>query len=407
VGFDEWIAHVDMDAFFVEVERRRRPELRRVAVVVGGTGDRGVVASASYEARRRGVHSAMPTVQARRLCPHAVFLPADHGAYRDASRRVFEVLRSFTPVVEPLSVDEAFLDVSGLRLHFEKPAAVGEAIRERLRAETGLPASVGLATSKLIAKLASERAKPNGLLVIPAGGETDFLHPLGVRALWGVGEATHARLEELGVSTVGELAALPRATLERRLGAAGGGLLWELAQARDDRAVEPAEGAKSVSVEHTYEHDLRAESEVAAEVLRHAHRLAARLRDAGLAARTVTLKVRYADLTVVTRSETSDGPIDTAHDLVAAARRLLDRVALAGKAVRLVGLGASGLEAGETPRQLELGRRPWDDLEGAVDHIRGRFGDQAIGPARLASPRSRPADPSGARRRDAGRGHPE
>lgn len=388
--FAEPIAHVDMDAFFVEVERLRRPGLRGVAVVVGGIGDRGVVASASYEARRRGVRSAMPTARARLACPHAVFLPPDHAAYREASRAVFSVLRSFTPLVEPLSVDEAFLDISGLRLHFESPAAVGEAIRSRLRSETGLPASVGVATSKLIAKIAGERAKPDGLLVVPAGSETEFLHPLPVRALWGVGEVTHARLEELGVATVGDLAALPRATLERRLGMAGGAMLWDLARARDDRRVEPAESAKSISVEHTYATDLRTRAELETELLRHAGRLAARLRDAGVAARTVTLKVRFSDFSTVTRSETFESPIDTTHDLYGWARRLLARVATSGRAIRLIGLGAAGLEAGGAPRQLELARRPWDDVEGAVDRIRGRFGDGAVGPARLASRRDRP-----------------
>jgi DNA polymerase-4 len=393
VEFAERIAHVDMDAFFVEVERLRRPELRGVAVVVGGISDRGVVASASYEARRRGVHSAMPTRRARRLCPHAVFLPSDHGAYREASLRVFAVLRSFTPVVESLSVDEAFLDVSGLRFHYEAPAAVGAAIRERLRTETGLPASVGLATSKLISKLASEHAKPDGMLVVAAGSETEFLHPLAVRALWGVGEATHARLEELGVVTVGDLAALPRATLERRLGAASGGLLWDLAHARDDRAVEPTGTAKSISVEHTYERDLRTGGDVEAEVLRHAHRLAARLRDAGVTARTVSLKVRYSDFSTVTRAETPDRGVDTAHDLFAVARRLLERVPGPRRGVRLIGLGATGLEPGGAPRQLELERRPWDDLEGAVDRIRERFGSGAVGPARLAGRRD-PREPA-------------
>jgi DNA polymerase-4 len=384
VEFAERIAHVDMDAFFVEVERLRRPELRGVAVVVGGISDRGVVASASYEARRRGVHSAMPTRRARRLCPHAAFLAPDHGAYREASRQVFAVLRSFTPVVEPLSVDEAFLDVSGLRLHYQSPAAVGAAIRERLRVVTGLPASVGVATSKLIAKLASEQAKPDGLLVVVSGSETEFLHPLAVRALWGVGEATYSRLEELGVATVGDLASLPRAMLERRLGAASGGLLWELAHACDERAVEPAEAAKSISVEHTYERDLLTGGDVEAELLRHAHRVAARLRDAAATARTVTLKVRYFDFVTVTRSETPDRAVDTAHDLFAVARRLLERVPRAGKGVRLLGLGVSGLEPGGGPRQLDLEDRPWDDLEEAVGRIRGRFGADAVGPARLA-----------------------
>jgi DNA polymerase-4 len=357
----------------VEVERLHRPELRGRAVVVGGIGGRGVVASASYEARRRGVRSAMPTAHARRMCPHAVFLPPDHEAYQGASRRVFAVLRSFTPIVEALSVDEAFLDVSGLR-----------------RSEVGLPASVGLATSKLIAKLASEQAKPDGMLVVEAGRETGFLHPLPVRALWGVGEVTHARLEELGVVTVGDLAALPRAALERRLGATSGGALWDLAHARDGRPVEATERARSISVEHTYERDLVDAGAVEAELLRHAHRLAARLRDAGVAAHTVTLKVRFADFATVTRSETSEIPLDTAHALYGAAQRLLDRCDVCGRAIRLVGLGGSGLAAGAAPRQLELERGGWEEVEGALDRIRGRYGEEAIVPARLARRAGRP-----------------
>jgi DNA polymerase-4 len=384
----EHIAHVDMDAFFVEVERRRRPELQRVAVVVAGLGGRGVVSSASYEARRRGVGSGMPTAHAQRLCPDARFLAPDHHAYEEASREVLAVLESFTPVVEQVSVDEAFLEIGGLRLTYPSPTAVGEAIRSAVRAQTGLPASVGLATCKLIAKLASRAAKPDGLRLVAAGGEQAFLHPLPVRALWGVGEATYARLEELGVRTVGELAAVPRATLQRRLGEAMGAHLGDLAQARDDRPVVAGGPAKSISVEETYPADLSGRPSLEGELLRLADRLASRLRRAGVAARTVVLKVRFGDFRTVNRSCTCPAPLDTAHELYRAALALLDRAAVGGRSVRLLGLGAEGLSEAGSPRQLGLESPPWGRLEAAVDRVRDRFGSAAITPARLGGRRA-------------------
>jgi DNA polymerase-4 len=387
----EHIAHVDMDAFFVEVERRRRSELRRVAVVVAGLGGRGVVFSASYEARRRGVTSGMPTAHARRLCPQGRFLAPDHHAYEEASRRVLAVLESFTPVIEQISVDEAFLEIGGLRLTYPSPTAVGEAIRAAVRAQTGLPSSVGLATGKLLAKLASRVAKPDGLCLVPAGSEQAFLHPLPVRALWGVGEATYARLEQLGVRTVGELAALPRATLQRRVGEAMGAHLSDLAQARDDRPVVAGGPAKSISVEETYSADISGTPSLEAELLRLADRLASRLRRSGVAARTIALKVRFADFATVSRSRTYPAPLDTAHDLYRAALALLERTAVGERPVRLLGLGAEGLSEAGSPRQLGLEPRPWGRLEAAVDRVRDRFGSAAVAPARLASgPSGRP-----------------
>ena len=382
-GFAEHIAHVDMDAFFVEVERLRRPELRGKAVVVGGVGNRGVVASASYEARRRGVRSAMPILHARRLCPHAIVVPPDHRAYGVASKEVFVVLQGFTPYVEPLSVDEAFLDLSGLRFRYASPLEVAAAIRTTIRSEVGLPASVGLAASKLIAKMAGRDAKPDGVHLVPAGTETDYLHPMPVRALWGVGEATHARLEELGVSTIGDIAGMPRATLERRLGSSLGTHLWDLANARDDRPVGGAAGAKSISVEVTYPHDLVTAEALETELLRHADRLATRLRRHGVAARTIQLKVRFDDFTTLTRSLTAPEPVSTAHDLYAAGRTLLERAAVGGRPVRLLGLGGDGLVDAAEPRQLGLERDAWSGLEEAVGRVRDRFGDGAVGPARL------------------------
>ncbi|MDP8959237.1 MAG: DNA polymerase IV [Actinomycetota bacterium] len=384
--FTEPILHVDMDAFFVEVERRRDPRLVGRPVVVAGLGARGVVAAASYEARRFGVQSATPTVHARRLCPHAVFLPAEHHRYREASTEVFEVLRSFTPLVEGLSLDEAFLDVSGLRLRFPDGAAVGAALRLRIGEELALPASVGVASNKFLAKLASQLAKPDGLLTVPAGDELAFLHPLPVHSLWGVGEATHGALEQLGVHTVGDLAAVPPETLGRRLGQAAGRFLHELAWARDARPVIPEQAPKSVSVEQTYEGDLSGEEAVERELLAHCQHLSGRLRRSGMAAGRLALKVRYADFTSVTRSAVLPGPTDVARDLFTAARMLVERVCVT-RPIRLLGLAASGLVEAWAPRQLAMDRRTeWDDLAAAVDRVRLRFGSQAIGPARLATP---------------------
>lgn len=394
--FGERIAHVDMDAFFVEVERLRRPDLRDRAVVVGGAGPRAVVASASYEARERGVTSGMPIGQARRLCPHAIVVPPDHAAYRGRSDEVFELLEGFTPVVEAVSVDEAFLDIGGLRLLYESPLDVASAIRGRIADALHLPASIGLASTKLLAKMASRDAKPDGVFLVPAGGEIDFLHPKPVRALWGVGEATHARLEELGVSTIGDIAAFPRVTLVRRLGDALGGHLWDLASGLDDRSVEPVSSARSISVEETFDSDLVDADRIDREVLALADRLASRLRRAGFVASTVHIKVRYDDFTTVTRSHTFEQPVSTARDLYRTALTLLVRTAARVRPVRLLGIGAEGLIASAEPLQLGLEPR-WDDLEDVVEQVRGRFGSSAVARARLvdgnaSSPDTPPAE---------------
>jgi len=348
------------------------------------------VSSASYEARRSGVGSGMPTAHARRLCPRARFLAPDHGVYSGASRRVFEVLHSFTPRVEPVSVDEAFLDIAGLRLSYESPVAVGEAIRTAVRQCTGLPASVGLAACKFIAKMASRAAKPDGLFLVRAGTEIEFIHPMPVRNLWGVGESSYSRLEELGVKTIGDLASFPRATLMRRLGVAAGAHVWDLAHARDGRQVEPEAERRSVSVETTYERDISGAEALEAELLRHADRLAARLRRSAEVARNVGIKVRFADFTTITRSETLPAPIDTTHGIFEAALRLLKRAEIGDRPVRLLGVAAGTLDDAAAPRQLELGQRPWEDLESAVDRVRRRFGRTAVGRARLVDPAKPP-----------------
>ena len=304
------ILHVDLDAFFASVEVLDDPSLAGRPVIVGGAGERGVVAACTYEARACGVHSAMPSVRARRLCPDAVFLPGRYDRYAELSAQLHEVFGRYTPLVEGISLDEAFLDVSGARRLFGTGEEIAWSIRDSVRSTLGLEASVGVATTKFVAKLASEAAKPaadragtrpgRGVVVVAPGTELDFLHPLPVRALWGVGPATLARLERFGVATVGDLAALPLSTLVTALGEAVGHHLHDLAWGRDARGVEPDRPVKSVSHEETYAHDLHLTSELAAEAVRLADGVAARLRRAGLGGRTVSIKVRFHDFSTIT-----------------------------------------------------------------------------------------------------------
>lgn len=391
------VLHVDMDAFYVSVELIRRPELRGRPVVVGGTGSRGVVAAASYEARAYGVHSAMSSVRARQLCPHAVVLPGDHAAYAEVSSRVMEVFRSYTPLVEPLSLDEAFLDVTAVRrLHGDGPT-IAAAIHRRVLDEEQLTCSVGVAPSKFVAKLASKAAKPvaspdgprpgPGVVVVEPGTEVAFVQRLDVRELWGVGPATYERLQRLGVTTVAQLAALERSTLVAALGPANGTHLHELAHAVDDRPVVPSAAPKSVSHEETYAVDVVDREDLRREVVRQADAVASRLRRSGLAGRTVQLKVRFADFRTITRSTTVDGPLDSGPLIARAAKALLDAVDVS-PGVRLLGVGVTGL-GDEPARQLSFDDQGpgWDDASRAVDAIRDRFGVTAIGPAAAATER--------------------
>jgi DNA polymerase-4 len=379
------ILHLDLDAFFASVEQRDRPELVGRPVIVGGLGGRGVVAAASYEARRFGVHSAMPMARARRACPHGTFLAPRFDAYAEASARVMEILRSVTPLVEPLSLDEAFLDVAGARRRAGTGPEIGAELRSRIRVEVRLTASVGVATTKLLAKLASDMAKPDGLLVVEPGRELALLHPLPVRRLWGVGPATHRRLADLGVETVGDLARLPVESLVRALGDAVGTHLHALAGNRDERAVEPDRPTKSVGHEETFPADRTDRPGLERDVARMAERVAIRLRGAGLAARTVAIKVRFSDFRTITRSHTAADPTDLAPDIARRARELLRAVDLDG-GVRLLGVAAQQLSAG-APVQEEL---PWDAaapavqaraLADALEAVRERFGEDAVGSA--------------------------
>ncbi len=381
--WDESILHVDMDAFFVEVERLDDPSLRNVPVAVGGTGPRGVIASASYEARERGVHSAQPTAMALRACPDLVVVPPSHGKYAEVSAQVFELFRAFTPLVEGLSLDEAFLDVSGLSRHFDSAASVGYAVKDRIRSELGLPSSVGVAATKFVAKLASQAAKPDGLRLVSVDEQAAFLGALPVQALWGVGPATLAALERLGVETVGDLAATPRSSLISRLGPSLGRHLFDLSHGIDPRRVEPDTEAKSVSVERTYREDLEGRDLIETALLGLAQELSNRLRRAGLGGWTVTVKVRFSDFTTVTRSHRGETPTSGGRELYRRGLGLLTQLDI-DRPVRLLGLGVSVLERDDQPRQLGLGdREGWDRIERAVAEIRERFGDSAVAPARL------------------------
>ncbi|HTH05484.1 MAG TPA: DNA polymerase IV [Ilumatobacteraceae bacterium] len=393
------ILHVDMDAFFVSVELLRRPELRGLPVVVGGTGPRGVVAAASYEARRYGVFSAMPSSRARRLCPDAVFLSGDHAHYGEVSTALHEVFETVTPFIEPLSLDEAFLDVTGSVRLLGDGVAIAQRLRADVRERTGLGCSVGVASNKFIAKLASEAAKPQagpdgvregkGVVEVRPGDELAFLHPLPVTALWGVGPATLEKLDRIGVRTVRDLAQLDESVLVGSVGRVHGQHLHRLAHARDDRPVDVDRATKSIGHEETFAADRYTHDELRRELVRLADAVAARLRAHGVGARTLSLKVRFAGFQTVTRSVTVPAPVDTAHALRTALEPLL--VALDPTlGVRLLGVSTSNF--GMPAEQLALGidspearsaeeAAEWQAAEHAVDEIRERFGRTAIGPA--------------------------
>ncbi len=399
------ILHVDMDAFYVSVELRRRPDLLGRPVVVGGTGPRGVIAAAAYEARRFGVFSAMPSSRARRLCPQAVFLPGDHELYARVSTQVHEIFQSVTPLIEPLALDEAFLDVTGSVRLFGDGVQIAMLLRREVRARLELDCSVGVAPNKFLAKLASKAAKPIALpdRVLPGpgvgevrpGDELAFLHPLPVKALWGVGPATLERLARLGVKTVGDLAELDEAAIVAAVGKSHGRHLHELSWARDDRPVEVDRGMKSISHEETFSTDRHTRDELVRELVRLADGVATRLRAHGTGARTLSLKVRFAGFHTITRSTTVPSPVHTAHAIIAAVEPLLDAVD-PSPGVRLLGVSASNF--GTPAEQLSLDEllapldRPapattdeWRAAEETVDAIRTRFGTSAIGPASAVS----------------------
>jgi DNA polymerase IV len=386
------VLHVDMDAFYASVEVRDRVELAgRPVVVAGGSspaGDRGVVLSATYEARAFGVRSAMPVAQARRLCPQAVFLPPQFATYAEVSRGVMAVFREITPLVEPLSLDEAFLDVGGsVRRLGMSPAVIGEWIRGQVYDIHRVSCSVGVAPSKFLAKLASGLAKPDGLLVVPADGVLEFLHPLPVSALWGVGPRTAQALHRLGCATVADVASMPLPALRRAVGSAHAEHLHQLANGRDDRLVTPDLPERSVGAEETFAHDAADRTVLRRELLRLAERATAALRCRGLSGRRITVKIRYPDFTTITRSRTLADPTDSARVVYRVAAELLDAHRHPGAPVRLLGVRVEHLIRGRTGEQLTLDgsgmAAQWPDAERAADLARSRFGSAAVRPATL------------------------
>lgn len=382
------ILHVDMDAFFASVEEADDPTLRGKAVVVG-VGPRAVVTSANYIARGFGIRAAMPVAQARRLAPHAIFLPNRHHRYGEVSAQVMSIFNDFSPLVEPLSLDEAFIDVSGANRLIGTAREIGNQIRSRIEDELSITCSVGISTTKLIAKLASSRCKPNGLLEIADDRVLDFLHPLPVRELWGVGPKTAEALTRLGLETIGDIAHTPRTTLMRALGEGQGASLYELAWGRDFRPVEENAVEKSIGAEETFSSDIDDNEELLAELLRVTERCARRLRDQQLVARTIAIKIRFSDFTTITRSKTIDLPTASTQEIYEQVRRLFHALALVRARVRLVGVRLENLESDAgLVEQLTLGSRErgWRQVDKALDRARRRFGGGALKPARLIEP---------------------
>jgi DNA polymerase IV len=388
------ILHADMDAFFASVEVRRHPELAGKPVVVGHPGGRSVVLAATYEARTFGVHSAMPMARAMRLCSGLAVVPPDHAAYGEASRAVMAIFRDVTPEVEPLSLDEAFLDVSGALRRLGSPRQIAAEIRARIRSSEQLPCSIGVATTKFVAKLASSRAKPDGLLVIPRQSVLAFLHPLPIGALWGVGEKTEAALTQIGLQTIGDIAVTPVSTLVHTIGKAAGTHLHALANGEDPRSVVPDEPDRSIGAEETFDSDIAEPEAILRELLRLSERCAERARASKVVGRTVAIKVRFSDFRTISRSRTLTEPTDVARTIYETASRLYDALDIAGTPLRLVGVRIEGLaRVEEVPEQLSLSGddEEWRAAEQAVDRVSAKFGRGSVRPAALVK---RPIEPA-------------
>ncbi|MDN4596417.1 DNA polymerase IV [Leifsonia virtsii] len=388
------ILHVDMDAFFASVELLERPDARGKPAIVGHAGGRGVVTSATYEARRYGVRSAMPMSQALRLCPNAIILPPHYDRYTEYSRKVMDIFHEVTPLVEPLSIDEAFLDVAGARRLLGSPRRIAELIRSRVHEETGLTCSVGVAATKFMAKLASGRAKPDGLLVIPRSETLSFLRPLPVGALWGVGASTQSSLERMGLLTVADLADAPLGVLQKAVGDASGRRLHELANGRDPRRVVTESREKSIGHENTFGVDVSDVDQLRRELLRLSGRVGERLRKHELEARTVAIKVRFSDFRTITRSRTLAEPTNVGRRLFEEAWDVFDALGLDVRQtpIRLIGVRAEQLlDAGGDSLALWDPDEEWRETERTLDAVSARFGRGAIGPASLVR-RSRDAD---------------
>ena len=389
------ILHVDMDAFYASVATRDRPDLLHVPVIVGG-GHRGVVLSANYIAREYGVGSAMPMTRARRLCPGAVVIAPDFETFASVSSSVMENFRLVTPVVETLSLDEAFLDVSGSVRRLGSPYSIAEGLRARIFDEQAITCSVGVASTVAVAKLASRRAKPDGVVVVPPHTVTSFLHPLDVGELWGVGEKTEQMLNRLGLMTVGDIAHTPLATLQRAVGVSLGGHLHQLAWGEDRRVVTSRRGSdeqcSSMGADETFGRDTDDRDVILREVLRLGAKVSRRMRAASVAGRTVTLRVRFADFTTITRSKTLPEATDVTREIHQVAADLFTALGLQRARIRLVGVRVEGLVPRATvQRQLMLGAREhgWSDADRAIDKAALRFGSSAVRPAVLLDHGSR------------------
>jgi DNA polymerase-4 len=383
------ILHIDMDAFFALVEVRDNPSLAGKQVIVGYDGNRGVVLSATYEARKLGVHSAMPMSRALRLAPNAIVVEPDHEKYSEVSENVMAIFESITPLVQPLSVDEAFLDISGAQKLMGTPSQIGEVIRARVSDEQEITCSVGVASTMFVAKLATNFAKPDGLHVVPADKVIEFLHPLPIGALWGVGEKTAEQLSRLGLVNVSDIANTPVKTLARVIGQAAAEHLYELAWGRDPRTVTPNQAEKSIGAERTFESDIDDPEEILAQILDLSNKVAKRLRAADYFSRTITIKVRFADFTSVTRSKSLPASTDLATDIYATSKSLFEAMNLQRARIRLVGVRATGLvPTSESSVQLEFSDRDsgWREAEEAIDQVAIKFGNSAVKPARLIKP---------------------
>jgi DNA polymerase-4 len=380
---DQVIIHCDMDAFYASVAELDDPTLRGKPVVVGA-GIRGVVLSANYAARKYVIRAAMPVGRAKRMAPNAIFVSPDHQRYSEISEKVMQIFSSFTPFVEPLSLDEAFLDITGAQKLLGTPREIGQAIRKRVHEECGITCSVGIAPNKFIAKLASGHCKPNGLLEIKADRILIFLHPLPVSDLWGVGPKTAEQLQRLGLKTVSDLANMPLDTLKRALGDATGEHLYELSWGRDFRSVIPDEPDKSISAAETFSYDIEDPEIILREYLRLTEKASARLRDKELYAKTISIKVRFADFSTITRSKTLPLPISSTQEIYQVVKDLYQALKLDRARLRLVGVSLENLRE-SAPQQLMLGQRDkgWREAESAIDRATERFGEESVRPARL------------------------
>ncbi len=383
------ILHVDMDAFYAAVEIRDNPELATQPVIIGHTAGRGVVLSATYSARALGVHSAMPMSRALRLAPDALVLEPNMEKYWQVSSEVMKIFSDFTPQVQQLSVDEAFLDVSGAIKLIGSPAEIGELIRQRVWNEQKITCSVGVASTMFVAKLATNFAKPDGLHVVPADSVLEFLHPLPITALWGVGVKTGEQLNRLGLRTVADVANTPHKTLVRILGTATGDHLFELAWGRDPRKVTVEHEDQSIGAERTFDFDIQDAELIVTQILDLSNKVARRLRDSELTAKTISIKIKFADFSTITRSKTLVSATDLSTEIYSAAKYLFEKLKLDRAKVRLVGVRATGL-AHDAPIQLELAQRNigWREAELAIDKVADKFGNSAVRPARLIKPES-------------------